>query len=108
VPAPSSSLADQTPKAPLAESKTKPVTPSLPTGPSTKSDLLLVQASNPNATTSPAPSPSTTTSTTTTTTSPGPVEPDTVTDNGGVGVSDSHGHHVRAVLALFAPQANLK
>ena len=107
VPAPSSSLADQTPKAPPAESKTKPVTPSLPTGPSTKSDLLLVQASNPNATTSPAPSASTTTSTTTTTTSPGPVEPDTVTDNGGIGVREFQGDDVGAVLRLLARQAKI-
>ena len=51
-PAPSSSPAAST--APLAETKTKPATPPLPTGPSTKSDnLLLVQASTSNAATSP-------------------------------------------------------
>src|SRR5437588_701442 len=62
---------------PLAETKTKPATPPLPTGPSTKSDnLLLVQASTSNAGTSPAPSTATTTNTTTATTSPGPVERD--------------------------------
>jgi type IV pilus secretin PilQ/predicted competence protein len=92
---------------PLAETKTKPATPPLPTGPSTKSDnLLLVQASGPNAATSPAPTTSTTT-TTTTTTSPGPVEPDSVTDNGGVGVREFQGDDVGAVLRLLARQAKI-
>jgi type IV pilus secretin PilQ/predicted competence protein len=96
-PAPSSS-----PVAPLAETKTKPTTPPLPTGPSTKSDnLLLVQATN--AATSPAP----TTTTTTATTSPGPVEPESVTDNGGVGVREFQGDDVGAVLRLLARQAKI-
>ena len=106
-PAPSSSPVDSTQKAPLAETKTKPATPPLPTGPSTKSDnLLLVQASTSNAATSPAPTTSTTTSTTTTT-APGPVEPDSVTDNGGVGVREFQGDDVGAVLRLLARQAKI-
>jgi type IV pilus secretin PilQ/predicted competence protein len=93
--------------APLAETKTKPVTPPLPSGPSTKSDnLLLVQASTTNAATSPAPSASTTT-TTTTTTAPGPVEPDSVADSGGVGVREFQGDDVGAVLRLLARQAKI-
>ncbi len=101
-PAPSSSPVDSVvPQAPLAETKTKPATPPLPTGPSTKSDnLLLVQASTSNAATSPAP-------TTTATTSPGPVEPDSVTDNGGVGVREFQGDEVGAVLRLLARQAKI-
>jgi type IV pilus secretin PilQ/predicted competence protein len=109
-PAPSSSPVDSTPKAPLAETKTKPATPPLPTGPSTKGDnLLLVQASTSNAATSPAPKTSTTTSTTTTTatTPPGPIEPDSVTDNGGVGVREFQGDDVGAVLRLLARQAKI-
>ncbi len=99
--APSSSPVPST--APVAESKTKPP---LPSGPSTKSDnLLLVQASTSNAA-SPAPTTSTTT-TTTTTTSPGPVEPDSVTDNGGVGVREFQGDDVGAVLRLLARQAKI-
>jgi type IV pilus secretin PilQ/predicted competence protein len=106
-PAPSSSPVDSTAKTPLAETKNKPAMPSLPTGPSTKSDnLLLVQASTSNAATSPAPSASTTT-TTATTTSPGPVEPDSVTDNGGVGVREFQGDDVGAVLRLLARQAKI-
>jgi type IV pilus secretin PilQ/predicted competence protein len=106
-PAPSSSPAAST--APVAETKTKPATPPLPAGPSTKSDnLLLVQASTSNAATSPAPSTSTTTtSTTTTATSPGPVEPDSVADNGGVGVREFQGDDVGAVLRLLARQAKI-
>ena len=105
--APSSSPA--APTAPLAETKTKPATPPLPTGPSTKSDnLLLVQASTSNAAASPAPSTSTTTTTTTTaTTSPGPVEPDSVADTGGVGVREFQGDDVGAVLRLLARQAKI-
>jgi type IV pilus secretin PilQ/predicted competence protein len=101
-PAPSSSPADSVvPQAPLAETKTKPATPPLPTGPSTKSDnLLLVQATTSNAATSPAPA-------TTATTSPGPVEPDSVTDNGGVGVREFQGDDVGAVLRLLARQAKI-
>ena len=106
-PAPSSSPAAST--APLAETKTKATTPPLPTGPSTKSDnLMLVQASTSNAATSPAATTSTTTtSTTTATTSPGPVEPDTVADNGGVGVREFQGDDVGAVLRLLARQAKI-
>jgi type IV pilus secretin PilQ/predicted competence protein len=96
-----------TPTAPLAETKTK-ATPPLPAGPSTKSDnLLLVQASTTNAATSPAPTTSTTTTTTTATTSPGPVEPDSVADNGGVGVREFQGDDVGAVLRLLARQAKI-
>src|SRR2546423_629814 len=106
-PAPSSSPAAST--APLAETKTKPATPPLPTGPSTKSsdNLLLVQATTSNAATSPAPATSTTTTTATTTTSPGPVEPDSVADNGGVGVREFQGDEVGAVLRLLARQAKI-
>jgi type IV pilus secretin PilQ/predicted competence protein len=107
VPAPSSSPVDSVQKAPLAETKTKPATSPLPTGPSPKGDnVLLVQASTPNAAASPAPSASTTT-TTTTTTAPGPVEPDSVTDNGGVGVREFQGDDVGAVLRLLARQAKI-
>jgi type IV pilus secretin PilQ/predicted competence protein len=102
--APSSSPAASI--APLAETKTKSTTPSLPSA-STKSDnLLLVQASTSNAATSPAPSTSTTT-TSTTTTAPGPVEPESVTDNGGVGVREFQGDDVGAVLRLLARQAKI-
>jgi type IV pilus secretin PilQ/predicted competence protein len=106
-PVPSSSPAASI--APLAETKTKPATPPLPSGPSTKSDnLLLVQASTSNAATSPAPSTSTTTTTSTAaTTSPGPVEPDSVADNGGVGVREFQGDDVGAVLRLLARQAKI-
>src|SRR5947207_15273541 len=104
-PAPSSSPVDSVQKAPLAETKTKPATPPLPIGPSTKSDnLLLVQASTSNAATSPAP---TTSTTTTATTSPGPVEPDSVADNGGVGVREFQCDDVGAVLRLLARQAKI-
>jgi type IV pilus secretin PilQ/predicted competence protein len=103
--APSSSPAAST--APLAETKTKSATPPLPSGPSSKSDnLLLVQASTSNAATSPAPAASTTT-TTTSTTAPGPVEPDSVADNGGVGVREFQGDDVGAVLRLLARQAKI-
>jgi type IV pilus secretin PilQ/predicted competence protein len=102
-PAPAPSSSPVASVAPVAETKTKP---SLPSGPSTKSDnLLLVQASTTNAATSPAPA--TTTSTATTTTSPGPVEPDSVTDNGGVGVREFQGDDVGAVLRLLARQAKI-
>jgi type IV pilus secretin PilQ/predicted competence protein len=107
-PAPSSSPAELTQKAPLADTKTKPATPPLPTGPSTKSDnLLLVQASTSNAATSPSVAPTTSTTTTTTTTAPGPVEPDNVTDNGGVGIREFQGDDVGAVLRLLARQAKM-
>jgi type IV pilus secretin PilQ/predicted competence protein len=106
-PAPSLSSVDSVQKAPLAETKTKPATPPLPPGPSTKSDnLLLVQASTAPAATSPAPATSTTTSTTNTT-APGPVEPDNVTENGGVGVREFQGDDVGAVLRLLARQAKI-
>jgi type IV pilus assembly protein PilQ len=107
VPAPSSSPAASI--APIAETKTKPATPPLPTGPSTKGDnLMLVQASTTNAATSPAANTSTTTtSTTTAATSPGPVEPDSVADNGGVGVREFQGDDVGAVLRLLARQAKI-
>ncbi|MEY2576160.1 MAG: hypothetical protein QOF80_1647, partial [Verrucomicrobiota bacterium] len=104
--APSSSPVDTIQKAPLAETKTKPATPPLPTGPSIKSDnLLLVQATTSNAATSPAPATSTTTSTTTTAT--GPVEPDNVSDSGGVAVREFQGDDVGAVLRLLARQAKI-
>jgi type IV pilus secretin PilQ/predicted competence protein len=102
--APSSSPAASI--APLAETKSKSTPPSLPSA-STKSDnLLLVQASTSNAATSPAPSTSTTT-TSTTTTAPGPVEPESVTDNGGVGVREFQGDDVGAVLRLLARQSKI-
>src|SRR3954469_10218278 len=94
--------------APLADVKTKPSAPTLPTGPSTKSDnLLLVQASTSNAATSPAPGTTTTTTTATSTTAAGPVEPDSVADNGGVGVREFQGDDVGAVLRLLARQAKI-
>src|SRR6476646_4950138 len=106
-PLPTVSSADSTQKAPLTETKTKPLTPTLPSA-STKSDnLLLVQASTSNAATSPAPAAATTTTTTTASTSPGPVEPDSVADNGGVGVREFQGDDVGAVLRLLARQAKI-
>src|SRR6476620_10640211 len=104
VPAASSSPAASV--APLAETKTTPTTPTLPAGPSSKSDnLLLVQAST---TAAPSPVPATTTTTTaTSTTSAGPVEPDSVADNGGVGVREFQGDDVGAVLRLLARQAKI-
>ena len=106
-PAPAASSSPAAFPASLADTKTKTTTPPLPTGPSTKSDnLLLVQASTSTATTSPAPA-STTTTTTTTSTSPGPVEPDSMTDNGGVGVREFQGDDVGAVLRLLARQAKI-
>jgi type IV pilus secretin PilQ/predicted competence protein len=92
-PAPASSPMPST--APVTETKTKSTTPSLPTG-STKSDnLLLVQASTAPATT-PAPA-----------TSAGPVEPESVTENGGVGIREFQGDDVGAVLRLLARQAKI-
>jgi type IV pilus secretin PilQ/predicted competence protein len=109
--APSSSPVESLEKAPLAETRTKPVTPSLPTAPSTKADnsLLLVQAStvSPAPAASVAPSTSTTTTTTTQTTPAGPVEPESMTDNGGVGVREFQGDDVGAVLRLLARQAKI-
>ena len=107
-PGPSLSPAEVVAKAPVTETKTKPL-PSLPTA-STKSDnLLLVQASTSTAATSPVPATTTSTSTTTATTatSPGPVEPDSMTDNGGVGVREFQGDDVGAVLRLLARQAKI-
>ncbi len=104
--APSSSPLESIQAAPLAETKTKPAIPPLPTAPSTKSDnLLLVQASTSNAAT-PAPATSTTASTTTNT-SAGPVEPESVSDNGGVAVREFQGDDVGAVLRLLARQAKI-
>jgi type IV pilus assembly protein PilQ len=69
---------------------------------------MLVQASTSNAATSPAATTSTTTtSSTTAATSPGPVEPDSVADNGGVGVREFQGDDVGAVLRLLARQAKI-
>src|SRR4051812_20785213 len=105
-PVPAASSSPAASMAPLAETKTKPTTPTLPAGPSTKSDnLLLVQAST-SAATSPVPA-STTTTTAPSTTSAGPVEPDSVADNGGVGVREFQGDDVGAVLRLLARQAKI-
>ncbi len=107
-PAPSSSPAESTQKAPLADTKSKTATAPLPTGPSTQSDnLLLVQASTSNAAASPGVVPKTSTTTTTTTTAPGPVEPDSMAENGGVGVREFQGDDVGAVLRLLARQAKI-
>ena len=105
-PAPSSSPTDSAQKAPV-----KPVA-TLPTGPTTKGDapLMLVQASTTTAAASPSPAPNsatTTTSTTTQSTAPGPVEPESVTDNGGVGVREFQGDDVGQVLRLLARQSKI-
>jgi type IV pilus secretin PilQ/predicted competence protein len=108
--APTSSAEEFLQKAPLAETPTKPVTPPLPTAPSTKNDssLLLVQASTVNPAPSPSAAPnSSTTTTTTQTTAAGPVEPEGVTDNGGIGVREFQGDDVGAVLRLLARQAKI-
>lgn len=110
--APGSSPTEILEKAPAAEVHTKAVTPTLPTAPSVKSDspLMLVQASTTTTTTTaPAPSvaPGTTSTTTTQTNAAGPVEPDSVTDNGGVGVREFQGDDVGAVLRLLARQAKI-
>jgi type IV pilus secretin PilQ/predicted competence protein len=109
--APGSSPTETLEKAPTAEVHTKPVSPTLPTAPSVKSDspLMLVQASTTTAA-SPSVAPGTTgtTSTTTTqTTASGPVEPDSVTDSGGIGVREFQGDDVGAVLRLLARQAKI-
>jgi type IV pilus secretin PilQ/predicted competence protein len=105
-PVPAASSSPAASMAPLAETKTKPTTPTLPAGPSTKSDnLLLVQAST-NSATSPVPA-TTTTTTATSTTSAGPIEPDSMADNGGVGVREFQGDDVGAVLRLLARQAKI-
>jgi type IV pilus assembly protein PilQ len=82
--------------------------PTLPVDPSSKSDspLLLVQASTVNPAPSASVAPNTSTTTTQTTTS-GPVEPESVTDNGGVGVREFQGDDVGAVLRLLARQAKI-
>ena len=108
--APTSSPEELLQKAPLAETRPKAVTPPLPSGPSTKNDssLLLVQASTanpaPSATVAPT---SATTTTTTQTTAAGPVEPESVADNGGIGVREFQGDDVGAVLRLLARQAKI-
>src|SRR5688572_32683981 len=107
--APSSSSEELLQKAPLAETRPKAITPPLPSGPSTKNDssLLLVQAStvNPAPSATVAPTTSTTTTTTTQATTPaGPVEPESMADNGGVGVREFQGDDVGAVLRLLARQ----
>jgi type IV pilus secretin PilQ/predicted competence protein len=104
-----SPTAESTQKAPLADGRTKPVTPPLPTAPSSKNDnsLLLVQASTVNAAPSPSVAPNSSTTTATTTTASGPVEPESVTDNGGVGVREFQGDDVGAVLRLLARQAKI-
>ena len=108
-PAPGLSPADTLKVAPASEAQAKPVTsPSLPVASGTTtapdSPLMLVQAS----TSSPASSPAAATTTTTTTqTAAGPVEPDSVTDNGGVGVREFQGDDVGQVLRLLARQAKI-
>jgi type IV pilus secretin PilQ/predicted competence protein len=108
--APSSSPEELLQKAPLAETRPKAVAPPLPSGPSTKNDssLLLVQASTvnpaPSATVAPT---SSTTTTTTQATAAGPVEPESVADNGGIGVREFQGDDVGAVLRLLARQAKI-
>ena len=107
--APSSTTEESLQKAPLAETRPKAVAPTLPTGPSKNdSSLLLVQASTvapaPAATVTPTTS---TTTTTTQTTAPGPVEPESMSDNGGIGVREFQGDDVGAVLRLLARQAKI-
>ena len=90
---------------PTTEVQAKPA-PSLPTAPGATtpdSPLMLVQASS-----APASSPAGATTTTTTAQTPGgPVEPDSVTDNGGVGVREFQGDDVGQVLRLLARQAKI-
>src|SRR5437868_598295 len=98
------------PPAPNSSPNAKAVTPPLPTAPSTNtsdsSQLLMVQASTTNA--APSPTTAATTSTTTTqATTAGPVEPDSVTENGGVGVREFQGDDVGQVLRLLARQAKI-
>src|SRR5947208_773508 len=98
------------PPAPNSSPNAKAVTPPLPTAPSTKtsdsSQLLMVQASTTNA--APSPTTAATTSTTTTqATTAGPAEPDSVTENGGVGVREFQGDDVGQVLRLLARQAKI-
>jgi type IV pilus secretin PilQ/predicted competence protein len=102
-PAPNSSPTKLLAPAPVADTNTKPVTPPLPTVPSTKandnSQVLMVQASAANA--APSPTAAATTSTN------APVEPDSVTENGGVGVREFQGDDVGQVLRLLARQAKI-
>ena len=103
-PAPGSSPAGTLKVTPTTETQANPGSPSLPTAPGTSapdSPLMLVQAS-----TAPASSPAATT-TTTTQTAAGPVEPESVTDNGGVGVREFQGDDVGQVLRLLARQAKI-
>jgi type IV pilus secretin PilQ/predicted competence protein len=102
-PAPNSSPTDMVQKAPVKPAAT------LPTAPTVKGDvpLMLVQASTTTtAAASPSPAANSAT-TTTTTTAPGPVEPESVTDNGGVGVREFQGDDVGQVLRLLARQAKI-
>ena len=104
-PAPGSSPADTLTSTPTTEAQAKPA-PSLPTAPEAStpdSPLMLVQASS-----APASSPAAATTTATTTqTAAGPVEPESVTDNGGVGVREFQGDDVGQVLRLLARQAKI-
>src|SRR3989440_1611575 len=99
------------PPAPNSSPNAKAVTPPLPTAPSTKtsdsSQLLMVQASTTNAAPSPTSAATTSTTTTTQSTTAGPVEPDSVTENGGVGVREFQGDDVGQVLRLLARQAKI-
>ncbi len=109
-PAPSLSPTKTLAPAPVADTNTKAVTPPLPTAPSSKvsdsSQLLMVQASTANA--APSPTAAATTSTTTTqSTTAGPVEPDSVTENGGIGIREFQGDDVGQVLRLLARQAKI-
>jgi type IV pilus assembly protein PilQ len=68
----------------------------------------MVQASTTNAAPSPtAPATNSTTTTTSQSTTAGPVEPDSVTENGGVGVREFQGDDVGQVLRLLARQAKI-
>jgi type IV pilus secretin PilQ/predicted competence protein len=114
-PVPNSSPTKTLIPAPVADTNTKavsPATPPLPSAPSTKlsdsSQLLMVQASTTNAAPSPtAPATNSTTTTTSQSTTAGPVEPDSVTENGGVGVREFQGDDVGQVLRLLARQAKI-
>ena len=98
------------PNSSTQEVRPKAVAPTLPNSPASTNDssLLLVQAS----TVSPAPAASvppssSTTTTTAQTTAAGPIEPDSVSDNGGIGVREFQGDDVGAVLRLLARQAKI-
>src|SRR2546421_5515460 len=98
------------PPAPNSSPNAKAVTPPLSTAPSTKtsdsSQLLMVQSTT-NAAPSPTSAATTSTTTTTQSTTAGPVEPDSVTENGGVGVREFQGDDVGQVLRLLARQAKI-